>query len=466
MKRKNKEKKNVELFPVDIHLSAEEILKQKEYLELKQELLVEKDLKSSYQTYLEERASMLPLNKEERERVEAVIKNQILQIFKKNKEWAQGEDEDKGFFKYAHFRAIPEVREYFQILAAIGDRNMGKSTSAKEEVDGVVKLGRKFMWLRNIDDEVEGQLNSDVGEKGWLTDRGWSYEGNKKSPTIVSPNGAELGWYRPVNTSSKLKSIEFPDTDLIVYEEFPEGNVKNKYYKFVKLVSTILRFNPNGWAIMQANYVDQQDDMLQKLGVGSKTRKVEDFVHFNWEVGAMIIFIPQGIYRQPKDKKNDRARRLSLGDYDTWKSQYGGGFDNEEPNNIIDMKQISHLEPIFNIYTGDASSRADVRKYGAFKLTLYHVYDNEGNIHNVLSKTFEPNDKPVFIFEALNKVLYPHAMMMEYEALDNLLHEWNTGNLKTNTLAAHERISYIFANAVKILSRDEEYITEIEEITQ
>ncbi len=461
--KKKKDEIN-ELPEVDLHLTAQQNIDQIEYKKLQDELLGnEKDLQNDYEMFLEERKAMIPLTKKERERVEEIIRFKILRIFKKNKEWSNGKDDNKGYFKYRQFREIEEIKNYFNIMMAIGDRNIGKSTSAQEEVDLVVKKGKRFMWLRNIDDEVKEQVNSDVGEDGWLTKRGWTFEGSAKSPTIITPNKVTLGWYRPVNTSSKFKSVNFPETELIVYEEFPEGNVKGKYFKFVKFASTTLRMN-QGYAIMQANFTDQQDEMLQSLGVGNKKLTAQDFVFFNWVVGAIIIFIPKGIYRQTKDKKKDLAYRASLGDQRVWKSQYGSGFSNEEPNNIINDNNFSSIEPVFNIYTGNAANRADVRAYGAFKMTLYKVYDDEGNFHNVIAETLQPNDKPIFIFESLNKVMYPHAQMLEIDALENLLHHWSTGNLKTTSMAAHQRISVIFANALKVLKQDDEYITDIENI--
>ena len=433
--------------------------------EMTSDLIGNEEGLDDYQLYLNERKAMLPGTKEEREKIEVIVKLQILDIFKEAKIMASGDDDNLGYFKYRPFREISYIKDFFPIISVSSDRNQGKSYSSHEEITRVAAMKRRFMMIRNIDDEVKAQIDSDSDQDGWLTDLGWTNGASAKMPNIIDLHKQVVGYYRALNTSSKFKSVDFPKVDLIVYEEFNEVGISDKYMKFVKFVSSIIRFNPDGWAILQANYVNQQDEMLQALGVGGKQLDVKDFVIFNWEVGAILVFVPKGIYRKPKDQKKDLAYRTSLGKFDVWKSQFGGGFSNEEPINIVSENSFTSIKPVFNIYHQNVSSRtASGKEYGAFKMTLYKVYDDEGRMQNVLTTTKGSNNKPIFIYDYLNKIKYPHAHLMDIASLDNLIEEWNTGNLKTTEMKTHEAITAMFAVAKRALQADDEYISEIENI--
>lgn len=432
---------------------------QKEYEELSDDLLVDiKDLQDDYDRFLEERRNIIDIPQEEKDKIEATIKLGLLRMWKQAKKDALGDDLNKGYFRYEDVFAIPYVEDHFNIFTANGDRNIGKTWSSRRVARDTVKTEKRWFWLRNIDDEIEAQVDSD--KELFLDPNGWLQTGKKHMPNIVDQNKNIIGFYRALNTSAKLKSIEFPEVDLLVYEEFNEVKIQHKYLKFIKLLSTIQRQNPKLKTILQANYVDQNDDVLQALGMGMKKLSKEDFVIFNWEVGALIINIPKGIYRQPKDKSKNTAYRASLATFDGWKSQYGGGFGNEEPINIINEADIFNVEPQFNIFTKNATSVNAA--YGAYKLTVYHVWDRDGKKHNVITTTKGTNDKQVFVYEYLNKIHYPTAEMISHEALMYLIQQWNTNNLKTTSIEVHAIISMIFAKALQIYDRDENDIEDIE----
>lgn len=415
------------------------------------------DLEEDYQRWIQERKAMLPLTKDERDKIEAVIKLELLKMWKKAKEDANGPDMDKGFFRYEDILSIPYVKDFFNILTANGDRNIGKTYSSRRIARDVVKRGKRWAWIRNIDDEVKAQVVSD--EEKFLAPNGWAHtEGTSKAPNITNLKGNIVGYYRPLNTSAKLKSIEFPDVELMVYEEFNEVVIPHKFLKMVKLASTMQRHEPNFMMILQANYVDQNDEILRSLGVGSKTLTKEDFVIFNWELGALVINIPKGIYRQPPDKSKDTAYRASLGSYEVWKSQYGGGFSNEEPINIVNENEFSSISPVFNIYMQKLSTST---KYGAHKLTLYKVYDKEGKMHNVITTTKGANSKQIFVVDYVNKIQYPSAEIISLDALEMLISKWNNGNLKTTDIDTHKLITAIFARA---LQKHDQAKNEIEDI--
>lgn len=416
---------------------------------------------NDYEIWLAERKRVLPLDSKQRQQVEIIIKQYVLEIFKKSKEFVKNRDESGGWFKYRPFLEHPLISKYFMVLVANGDRNMGKSYSSKEEVRRVLDSGSKFMWIRNIDDEVSGQLRSDIEEGGWLTNLGLDYEGSSKMPNIIDKTGSTVGYYRALNTSSKLKSIDYPNTDLMVVEEFNEGNVSNKFFKLVKLLSTVFRNNPNGKLLLQSNYSTQHDDILQGLGMNAKALQAEDVLIFNWEIGSIIINIPRGVYHTAINDDKDIAYRASLGEFEVWKSQFGGGFRDEEPINLINEKDFTSVTPAFNIYHENVTARGEKsRLYGAYKMTLYHVYDSEGKKHSVLTRQNTPNNKPILIFDYLNKVRYPQAILLEASNLEHLINKWSKGQLKTTNLENHFLITSLFASALKVLARDEDILIE------
>lgn len=431
--------------------------------ELEKDLLDDIIENNDYEQWLKERQDILPLTKEGREQVEQIIKIKILQVFAKIKQdkLENPNDPEIGWFKYRPFFEIDEIKDYFPIRVFSGDRNIGKSTSSREEMVNTVRNKGRFLFFRNIDDEVKEQISSH--EENFLFPNGWTNFGSAKLPNIVDLKGNLVGWYRAMNTSAKFKSIDFPNTKLIVWEEFNEVKIAKPFEKFVKMVSTAQRHNPDCVAIIQANYVDQFHEVLQALGLGYQKLTNKDIVAFNWESGAIIVNIPKGIYNSTqKDKSKDLGYRASLTSFDIWKSQYGGGFGNEEPINIIKESSFTSVTPIFNIYYQNTSSTN--RQYGAFKMTLYHVYDDNGKKHNVLTETKGSNNCPIFIYDVLNKILYPHAHLMSIDSLESLIYEWNIGNLKTTSLEVHAKISVLLANAKKALMNDEEDITKIENI--
>lgn len=430
-----------------------------DYNSLLQEVTEEND----YEQWLKERQEILPLTKEGREQVESIIRIKILQILKqvKDDKLAYPDDKEVGWFKYKPYFEIEEIKDYFPIRVFSGDRNIGKSTSSREEMVSAVRNNGRFLFFRNIDDEVKEQVSSH--EETFLFPNGWTNAGSAKLPNIVDMQGNLVGWYRAMNTSAKFKSIDFPNTKLIIWEEFNEVKIQNPFMKFVKMVSTAQRHNPDCVALIQANYVDQFHEVLQALGLGYQKLTNKDIVAFNWEAGAIIVNIPKGIYNSTqKDKSKDLGYRASLTKYDAWKAQYGGGFSNEQPINIVEEKKIVAVEPQFNIYYQNTSSLN--KTYGAFKMTLYHAYDEDGKKHNILTETKGSNNCPIFIYDILNKILYPHANLMDIDSLDNLIYEWNIGNLKTTSLEVHSKITVLLANAKRALMRNEEDIEKIENI--
>ena len=152
-------KKSVEKIYADI--------KETDYDDLSKGILKEKSVDNDYQAFLDERKAMLSYKKEDRDKIELIIKLEILKIFREAREMAQGEDDNLGYFKYKPFRAIELLKENFPIISVSGDRNMGKSYSSHEEIRDVVAMDRRFMMIRNIDNMMANIaiMNDSIAQK-------------------------------------------------------------------------------------------------------------------------------------------------------------------------------------------------------------------------------------------------------------------------------------------------------------
>lgn len=216
------------------------------------ELMEYSEDKDRFTLWLEERQKMLQsYSKAYMERTELEIKKAILEIWKKRK----GE-----FFHYEDYFSIEPLKRHFPMITTMGDRNIGKSTSMHRMFRDSVSQGKRFMKLRNKNNEMLLTLNSDLDpEKGYLTLLGLTKGGTKDAPDIYDAEGEKVvGYYRDVN-SGKFKSIEFPDVDNIGWDEFNSDNNRNKMANFLQLVTTVQRHRPDLKIITQANYVEQSD---------------------------------------------------------------------------------------------------------------------------------------------------------------------------------------------------------------
>ncbi len=415
---------------------------------------------SNWEQWKKEREEILQeLTDKEREIIEKEIKVEILKIFTKAKNAPDGDD--LRFFKYKPIRNIPHVKKWFKIMCVTGDRNIGKTTSAERECRDIVSAGKRFIKLRNIQDEVKECVVSD--EEKWLAPNNWSYT-NRTSPNIHITGEVEniVGYYRDVNTIGKFKSIEFPDVDLILWDEFnTRVAVKDKFQKFVEFVTTVQRHRKNLSVILQANYVDQNDVMLQKLGVGIEKLDKNEFVKFNWITGSIVILVPKGIYESVGDKKDNLGYRLSLADQKTYQSQYGGGFQPDTIGNVINMAKIANVDPIFNIYYNQYATNDTL---GAFKMCLYDAFDKEGKRVLLLTELIEPNKVPIFVFDTFNEIKYPGTVLLEADKLDKIIALWQSEEIKTDSKETHHNITLLFSKAKSIIDKTKFYVEEIGEI--
>lgn len=414
----------------------------------------EKEL-NLYDKFLKERQEMLDrVPEEERKRIELEINVFLAKLFNENKK------KGNQYFKYDPILENEWIKKYFPIIATAGDRNIGKTTSLKEQYRKKVANGRRFMHLRNINDETIEQVRSD--EEVFLNPMLWENTGTAKMPVITDMNENIVGWYRDINTIAKFKSIEFPKTGIVGYEEFnTEVRVtKDKFRRFSEFVTTLQRHQKDLQVILQANFVSQDDQMLQYLGVGLEKLDNKLCV-INWITGAIVIFIPKGVYKSTSDDIEEKAKylgyMLALSDFETWSKQYGGEFLSHHDTNIINQSNINAVEKCeFNIALSRTTADPII-------LSMYKAYDKKGEIVNFFSSKMGDNNAPVFVFDPMSELRYINAVRLEPTALDYLINEWKSDNIKTASSDIYDLVLRVFSSAKKIIEQVEWKVQELED---
>lgn len=136
-----------------------------------------------------------------------------------------------------------------------GGRGRGKTYSAKlKGLNNYLKKGEKFAYVRRYQDEL------DLVKKGLFNDinKDTGYNVYFEQNTYKLDNDI-IGYAIDLSTSHKLKSASYPDTNLIIFDEFVVDNSTNIHYlrnevrKFLDLVETIGRLRSNIKVVMFGN---------------------------------------------------------------------------------------------------------------------------------------------------------------------------------------------------------------------
>lgn len=417
-----------------------------------------KKQKTSFEIFLEERAKRLNyLSEDKRKEIELKISIFVTKTFKDIKN-----SKEEHFFSYEPFLEHPLIKKYFMMYCFTGDRNIGKTTSSKKYASKVVANGKKFMMLRNIDDEVEQQANSD--EEHWWPSNAFFRGGTSKMPNVENINEEIVGYYRAVNTIGKFKSIEFPDVWLAIYEEFNSEvrMQKGRFRRFSEFITTLQRHNSEMRLILQANYVNQDDEMLQKLGVGLEEISPTKLVIFNWITGALIVFIPKGIYKSTSnDEEKERkylGKGLALNDHETWVKQFGGRFVSHRRTNIINSTNIVAIKDVMYNMCFSPVSNSDIT------LTMYRAYDKKNNLINYFTQQMGENEAPTLVFDNFSELKNINAIRLESDMLESLIIAWKNNEIKTDSSDTYDLIIRVLSNAKKVIDNSGFFIGEIENL--
>lgn len=135
---------------------------------------------------------------------------------------------------------------------SISERGLGKTTSAKFWcIDDFIKNNKRFVWLRRYNSELSGDRKAKIEGcvKTWF-DKIRQYYPNHKLEIKGSHayiDDKDAGVFVALSTSQSMKSVDFPDVNKIIFDEFIIKEGKGLTYlgdevnTFLDLISTVLR---------------------------------------------------------------------------------------------------------------------------------------------------------------------------------------------------------------------------------
>lgn len=147
-----------------------------------------------------------------------------------------------GDFEYYDVNRTLSKQRLFNFV--LGGRGMGKTYSAKKRViDTFLKRKKQFVYIRRFDTDLKPSMI-----QNFFSDIEDIYPDHdfRVGNGVFKIDGDIAGWYIPLSTASRLKSIPFPNVWLIVFDEFivETGIVHylpNEVRSFLECYSTISR---------------------------------------------------------------------------------------------------------------------------------------------------------------------------------------------------------------------------------
>lgn len=135
---------------------------------------------------------------------------------------------------------------------SISERGLGKTTCAKFWcIDDFIKTGHRFVWVRRYNSEIAGDSKQKIeGCAKTFFDKIAKYY--PKHTFSVTGNhafidGKDAGVFVALSMSQGMKSVDFPNVNKIIFDEFiikvtkATGYLKDEVPLFLDLISTILR---------------------------------------------------------------------------------------------------------------------------------------------------------------------------------------------------------------------------------
>lgn len=135
---------------------------------------------------------------------------------------------------------------------SVGARGTGKTTCGKFWcVDDFLRTGKRFVWVRRYNTELTGDKKK--GIEGCVKDffpkiqkfyPNHKFEVKRNHAYI---DGKDAGVFIALSTSSAMKSVDFPDVNKIIFDEFliTKGSkytyLNNELTIFLDLISTVFR---------------------------------------------------------------------------------------------------------------------------------------------------------------------------------------------------------------------------------
>lgn len=135
---------------------------------------------------------------------------------------------------------------------SISERGLGKTTCAKFWcIDDFIKTGHRFVWVRRYNSELAGDPKQKIeGCVKTFFDKMSQYYPKHKFETKGNHafiDGKDAGVFVSLSMSQSMKSVDFPNVNKIIFDEFiikvtkTTSYLKDEVTLFLDLISTILR---------------------------------------------------------------------------------------------------------------------------------------------------------------------------------------------------------------------------------
>lgn len=163
----------------------------------------------------------------------------------------------------------------YRIKEIIGARGYGKTVACKRLVfNEFFKTGKRFIWLRDSTGATES-VQALEGVK-FFEDMKRTFEEFKNLNGYISGSGGIYineqlaGYLMAASTFYNDKGTAYPDVKYIIYDEFiPEKAQRTNIWRttqFINTLETVCRLDPNKIAILTANALDPDDEILNLGG--------------------------------------------------------------------------------------------------------------------------------------------------------------------------------------------------------
>lgn len=234
-------------------------------------------------------------------------------------------------------------------------RNNGKTSSAMDKAFAETKIGKRFIWIRNQQQQAEAAMTNFLER---FADEG--IHGSVSSGIVKNIHNEIVGHFISLNGARKTRSgAIFNDTrlgiktDLVIYDEFNEldQDTTDLLKKLVMLIESIQRDNPDMLFICIGNRDTPTNKLTHMLGLKPNTNFKKSYTEVINNRGGQCVVYRVGIndYQIFRPSKSVSAF-LSALDPDTERFIYDGGYLDKALENVLNYN--NWIKPTFSPLVG------------------------------------------------------------------------------------------------------------------
>ena len=270
--------------------------------------------------------------------------------------------------RYYNKDRLFSYREFLNI--SISERGLGKTMSAKFWcIDDFLKNGNRFAWVRRHNTELTGDRKAKIEGcvKTFFKKVQKYYPKNKFEikGNHAYIDGKDAGVFLALSTSQNMKSVDFPDVNKIVFDEFIIIKSKaltyltNEIQLFLDLVSTIFRpeEHKKGKIWLLANAITFANDYFYYFNI----KPFRGMYYHDKQRGIVVEQCKNEIYRESV-RKSQFGKLIKGTNYEAYAINNEYLLDNDD----FIGKKSPEAQFIFNV-------RYDGQKWGIYA-DMYYVY--------------------------------------------------------------------------------------------